>query len=70
MNREEELKYLNNAVAIVSKIMNNLVGRISEIEKEITEEMRNNCTHDFQYFGHGHSDDCYICSKCQLSEWR
>ncbi len=70
MTRDEELKDLKNAALIVSKVMNNIINKISAIEREMLREKQTACDHYFQYTGHGHNDDCYTCTKCNLSEWR
>lgn len=69
-SRDEELKNLHIAQVIMNKIMLNIIKKIKGIEEEILKEKQEACEHNFQYTGHGHNDDCYICTKCNLSEWR
>ncbi len=45
-------------------------SRAKELAYMVKEEKKRNCVHDYQYEGHGHNDDCYVCTKCQEFEWR
>lgn len=42
-----------------------LAQAVAEQRKEQAE-----CTHQWRYDGHSHHDDCYVCTKCGVSEYR
>lgn len=42
-------------------------------EKEfnkLLKNIRNKCSHHWEYDGHGHNSDCYKCTICGETEWR
>lgn len=52
-----------------------LAKKIKKAEKELQDlekalkAMQSICEHDWQYDGHGHNDDHYVCSICKAGKW-
>jgi len=67
--------YLDNLVELKCDIPNlkEIVKTIEKKEKEVKKQLdsiRKKCSHNWEYGGHGHNDDWYVCTICGETEDR
>jgi hypothetical protein len=60
-----DIKHLSTIKIMIRKFK----SKLEKIDKEI-ESIRKNCSHKFEYKGHGHNYDFYDCTECGQSEER
>jgi len=65
----EQLIRLKLDVKILDKFLYTLDKKEKELNKELS-KIRKNCIHDWEYSGHGHNDDVYVCYECKEMEFR
>lgn len=53
----------------LKKKLHRIEEAINKIEEKIAQEKQEKCSHNFVHEGHGHNDDYYVCSKCNISKW-
>jgi hypothetical protein len=56
----------------ISQLRSKAMFHQNEVEKfrSAITALQSICEHDWKYDGHGHNDDCYVCTVCGLTEWR
>jgi hypothetical protein len=62
----EELIRSKSDIRNLKSILKIFEKKEKELDKELS-EIKEKCSHTFEYFGHSHNDDEYQCSKC--GEW-
>ena len=60
-----DIKHVSSIKVMIRKLKSTLL----KIERDI-EAIQKNCSHNFEYAGHGHVYDFYDCTECGKSEER